>query len=491
MDQETAHVETDHGPHPGGRPRQVLPAIGLALVLVVAAVVVGSRLAGPPPRVAYLALLEQGDAHARAARRTAAVAAYRDAVALLPDDPAAHVRLARVSLEWGRADETLAALAEAERLGADEATVEELRVATHVAGADWPAVVSHSQRLLALAPPEAAEARETRHTLARAYEALEEWEAARAEYEALAQADPTDGLARERLGLLLLGDDPEAVRHLFAAGTGLAQQLLAVLQEPGTAENPAYVSGLQGQVLLGAREWALAARQFERALSINPNYAEARAYLGYALDQVGRSAEARTHLVLAAGLAPDSAVTHVLLGLHYDRQGDLPAARAEYEAAYDLDPQNPATCVEIGQTWAAEREYTAAEVWLQEAVSLQPDDPTWWEILVRFYLAHNITEGRSTEAAAELVRLVPEDAEAHDLHGWAALQAGEYEAAQESLMEALALDPALAPAHYHLGLLRVAQGERGQAEASFVRALDFDTTGEMTLLVERALDDLR
>ena len=135
--------------------------------------------------------------------------------------------------------------------------------------------------------------------------------------------------------------------------------------EPGTAGDPAYVSALLGRVLFEEQEWVLAVRQFERALVHNPDYPDAHAYLGYALDQVGRPGEARSHLLRAVALAPDSAVVHVFLGLHYDRLGDFSAARAAYETAYDLDPDNPATCVEIGQTWAAEGRYMAAEIWLR------------------------------------------------------------------------------------------------------------------------------
>jgi tetratricopeptide (TPR) repeat protein len=465
--------------------------ISLTLVLVVVALVLVSRLVVPPARAPVLGLLRQGDAHAARAERTAAVAAYREAIRLRPGDPAAYLRLAQVYLDWGRAGEALAALTQAEQVGAEETTLERLRVVAYVAREDWPAVVAHGQRLLALTSSETEAAQETRHTLARAYVALGEWDAARAEYEALVSAYPADSLARERLGVLLLGSDPAAVRHLFASGTDLAGQLVTVLQEPGTAGNPAYVSALLGQVLLEAHEWTLAIRQFERALSDNPGYADAHAYLGYALDQVGRSEEARSHLLRAVALAPDSPVSHVFLGLHYDRGGDLVSARAEYEMAYDLDPENPATCVEIGQTWAAERRYVAAEIWLREAISLQPDDPVFWEILVRFYLEHNITgEDRSRDAAAELVRLSPEDARAFDLQGWAALQVAEYDAAESSLLEALFLDPSLASAHYHLGLLRAAQDQHERAREAFIRALDLDTTGALTSLVERALGEI-
>jgi len=460
----------------------------LALALLGGALVLILR----PARAPYLDLLRRGDEHAARAGRTAAVVAYREAALLQPGDPAPYLRLVQVYLDWGRAEDALTAVAEAERLGAEEAdgvSLERLWIAVHTARADWPAVVEHSQRLLALTPAHVLDETETaRHTLARAYVELQEWDAARAEYETLLRADPADLLAHERLGVLLLGKDPIAIQHLFAAGTDLADRLLAAMREPGTADDPAYASALLGRVLFEEQEWALAARQFERALSHNLDYADAHAYLGYTLDQIGRPDEARPHLLRAVALAPDSTVAHIFLGLHHDRLGDFSAARAEYETAYDLDPDNPATCVEIGHTWAAAGRYVAAEIWLLEAVSLRPDDPTLWQVLARFYLDHNITaDGRGVEATERLVELSPDDARAHDLRGWAAYQIGDYGTAQDSFLRAISLDPVLASAHYHLGLLWVVQGAHQKAQESFIRALDLDTTGELVPLVERAM----
>ena len=55
---------------------------------------------------------------------------------------------------------------------------------------------------------------------------------------------------------------------------------------------------------------------------------------------------------------------------------------------------------------------------------------------------------------------------------------------QFHLLRAVALDPALAVAHYHLGRLWAAQGAVQQAREAFARALDLDTTGELAPLVE-------
>lgn len=449
-----------------------------------------------PPAAEYLDLLRQGERHAEAAERTAAVAAYREAAHLRPDDPLPYLRLARVYLDWGRVDEAREALGEAERLGAGEMEVLRLRVGVCEAQSEWRSLAEHARRLLELAPDDC----EARRVLARAYVNLQDWDAARSVYRALLRDDSTGAgnqeIAHERLGVLLLGENTAAaVQHLLAAETELADRLLAVLEKAGETESPQgafgrdpYVSALLGRALLEAQEWALAARQFKRALARRPDYSDAHAYLGCALDQMGYEREAGEHLSRAVALAPDSAVAHTLLGLHYKYQGDLPRARAELETAYDLDRDNPAICVEIGQTWATERRYEMAEIWLREAVSLQPDDSELWETLVRFYLEHHITaSGKAVEAAAELVEMSPEDARAHDLRGWAAFQAGDLEKARQHLQRAIALDPTLAAAHYHLGLLWEAEGRRGRAHEAFTRALDLDTSGRFVPFVERAM----
>jgi len=450
---------------------------GLILFLLAAGLMV---ILGPTP-MPYLDFLRQGAEHAARVERTAAVAAYRQAAHLRPADPEPYLRLAQVYLDWGCTEEALAALAQAERLDRPARSLRSLWVAASVARADWPAVVVHAQRLLALAP----EDRDARLALARAYLQLQEWDRARAEYELLLSVDPADPLAHERLGALLIGDDPAAIQHLFAARTDLAGRLLAALGEASVTDDPAYTRMLVGRVLFEEREWALAAHQFERALAAAPDYPDAHAYLGHALDRMGRSEEARFHLLRAVELAPDSAVAHTFLGLHDDRLGDVSAARAGYEAAYDLDPQNAALCVEIGQTWAAENRYVAAEIWLVQAVSLQPEDPALWEALARFYVDHTIVGGgRAVEATARWIELAPDDARAHDVQGWAAFQAGDYGTARSSLLRAVALDPALAVAHYHLGRLWAAQGAAQQAREAFARALNLDTTGELAPLVE-------
>ncbi len=467
-------------------PRRALVFVGLALLAISLTLILGTT------RTPYADLIRRGDALAEQTHRTAAVAAYRAAAQLRPTDPLPYVQQAQVYLDWGRPDAALDALAEAEQLGADDLLLARLRMRAHIARAAWPAVIEEARRQL---PGDG----EARLAMANAYVQMRDWDAARREYEALLLQAESDSrvaqIAHERLGALLTGRDPAALDHLFAAQTDLARQLLDVLLTKAVADDPAYTDALLGRTLLASGEWALASRCLERAVEIAPHYADAHAHLGHALDQMGRAQQARAHLTRAVALAPDSVPARTFLGLHYDQQGDHAAARAEYEAAYDLDPQSAALCVEIGQTWIAENRYNIAEIWLREAVNLHPDDPTYWEILTRFYLTHQFTlEDRGTDAAETLLVLAPESATAHELRGWAALQADDYEAAEDFLQQALALDPLLASAYYRLGLLHQARGAGegavgAAAREAFIRALDLDTSGVLRPHIERALNE--
>ncbi len=164
--------------------RSAVTPLALTLLAVTLVFILG------PARAPYLALMRQGDEQVARAERSAAVVTYQEAIVLQPDDPFPYLRLAQVYLDWGRVEAALDAIAQGQRLGAGDVALERLWLAAYLARADWPAVVEHSQRLLALASIDtlidtsidAREVSAVRHTLAHAYVELREWDAARAEF---------------------------------------------------------------------------------------------------------------------------------------------------------------------------------------------------------------------------------------------------------------------------------------------------------------------
>jgi len=439
-------------------------------------------VASPGP---FSALLAEGGERAAVRARTAAEAAYREAAALRPSDPAPHLLLAQLYLEWNRPQEGLEAAAAAERLGGPAALVESLRAALYAAQGDWEAAVVHGEAALALAPDDTA----TRHLVAQGCVALGRQEEALAHYRALLEADPADRQARERLGALLALSDPTAASpHLRAASTPLASDLLVALEETAGSD-PAHRLARLGQTCLAHGEPALAALALERAVADSPAYADAHALLGQALDQLGRPDDGLGHLRRAVGLAPGSPLARSLLGLHYLKAGDPAAARPHLEAAYDLDPGNPALSLYLALVYADLGQYGVADLWLDEATRLAPEDPTVWEAVVRFYLDRRMGE-EGLEAAWVLVGLAPASATARDLLGWACFLAGSPAEAEEHLRRALDLDPTLPSAHYHLGRVYTYLGRVEEARTALGRAFDLSTDPALRARVEEALSAL-
>ena len=432
----------------------------------------------------FPALLAAGDAHAANGARTTAEAAYQEAATLHLSDPAPHLRLARLYLDWNRPEEGLAAAAAAEWRGSPAAQVEPLRAALYAALEDWEETVSHGIVALALDPADAT----TRHRVAWGYVALGRAQEARAEYETLLETAPTDSLAHERLGTLLALPDPSAaLPHLQAAGTPLASDLVAALEE-ATGEDRSYRLALVGQTCVRHEEWDLAALALQEAIASSPSYADAHALLGHALDQLDRPQEALPHLEAAAQLAPDSSLARSLLGLHHLQAGDPAIARPHLEAAYDIAPDNPALCLYLAYLYADLGYYDTTETWLEEAIRLAPEDPAVLEAAARFYLDRGLAEGqRGMETALALVLLHPESAAAHDILGWAQFLSHHYPQAEEHLLRAVQLDPGMASVYYHLGRVYTDLERVEEARAALTRALDLNTDPALRAEIEQAL----
>jgi len=455
--------------------------------LVALAVLMGCAVA-PPPTVPpttdlFLRLLAAGDVLAANARRTAAEEVYREAGAVRPADPAPHLRLARLYLDWNRPREGLMAAAAAERLGAPAASVAALRTALYAALDDWESVRAYGALAVSLNPSDV----ESRRRLAQAHLTLGHIEAARLQWEAVLRFAPDDALAHEALGVLLTISDPATgLPHLDAAGTPLAVDVRAVLSE--TTDDPAYRLARIGQVCLSYDRPALAAAALRRAVADNPGYADAHALLGQALERMGQSEEALDHLRRAVHLAPDSPLARSLLGSHLLRQGRPAEARPHLEVAYDLDPTNPVFCLYLAWLYADLGMYNAADLWIREAIRLSADDPRAMEAVARFCLERGLSR-RGVEAARALMEMAPEGSEAYDLLGWALFLGGDPTGALERLERALEWDPDLASAYYHLGRVYTYLGQTERAREMLMRAQDINTNPALRALIDRALEE--
>jgi tetratricopeptide (TPR) repeat protein len=332
--------------------------------------------------------------------------------------------------------------------------------------------------------------------LAEVYLAHKDWSRARETLQALVVLSPDDAELLYRLGLLQALEEREAAignleraAELDASLTDKATHMRQTLADLQADDDPAYTAAQLGLGYMEVGEWALAEGAFSRAVALNPAYGEAVAYLGYTRGMLGESPLPAMQQALA--LSPDSPIVHYLAGLTWKQLERWSQARAEFEQAYDLDPQNPAIAVEIAGTHRAEGQPQWAEIWLQEALRLAPGDSRFEMLLVQFYVDDEYrVEEVGLPMAQRMVSEQPENAEAHDALGWARFLLGDVDMAERELVRALALDPQLARAHYHIGALREYQSRPQDAIEAYREAARLDPDGVFGTRAGRALNRL-
>lgn len=129
----------------------------------------------------------------------------------------------------------------------------------------------------------------------------------------------------------------------------------------------------QGVTLTRSGRFNEAADAFRRAVTLNPDLAEAHHELGYALFRLKKYDESITALEQAIRLRPKSADSYHVLGLSYGataRRGE--AVKALRQAAAN-NPNSPAFYFDLGLALKNAEDYPAAARAFQNAVRLRPN----------------------------------------------------------------------------------------------------------------------
>ncbi|HZY43254.1 MAG TPA: tetratricopeptide repeat protein [Anaerolineae bacterium] len=284
------------------------------------------------------------------------------------------------------------------------------------------------------------------------------------------------------LAKLIALDDPISTKdHFTQAPVDQAQEFLAALNDPQSSD-PAYRSVALGRAYLVDNDLQLAARAFQTATLFNPNYADAFAYYGFTLDQLGQAGGAQ--LDRAVEINRDLVVARYFRALHAIAQGDQSSALIDLKVAIDREPQNYLVAIELGRAYARQADFVSAEKWLQVARDLRPEDVLSWQVLCEFYSSTGAND-QAIAAAQQAVVLAPNDAEAHVWLGRAHVLSGNFQFAEQELRTAVRLEPRSATAHYFLGRFLKRNTDEGRLE--FERASALDPTGAIGDLARREL----
>lgn len=276
--------------------------------LAVCLMVTGILLAQRPPVEEAWNLLAKGD-------RQQAVRLLHQLIKKNPADADARLLLGSILSEDGNRDESITQLTEAVRLR-----------------------------------PKSAQAQ---NALGEALNGFGETKAAKDAFEKAVALDPRFAQPKINLGLALLeaGDFRTAATHLDRA--------LALL---GNKPDAAYPQYLRAKIYTEENDPAKAAALLNKAIALNPGFAEAWSDLGQARKSLANDTGAIAAFKKAVTLMPNGAVAQYRLGSEYLRQGETAQAVIHLKEAARLNPNDQSTLYSLqralrenGETAEAER----------------------------------------------------------------------------------------------------------------------------------------
>ena len=440
----------------------------------------------PYPR-AFSAAMQQAETLCASREYGAALQSYQQASEQDPESPLPWLRMGQVLLLQHRFVPASSAFLEAEIRGGGIEAV--LGLGQSRAGrGDWASAIGQWLRAQALDPEDP----RVYVALGRASIAVGQFQQAQDYISRALRLQPTpqdNATAHVLLGRLLVSEQPELAKSAFREAGD--EDMLAVLQVASAEHSPARQALLLGNAFLQRGELTLARHHLQRAVALAPGDAEPLAYLAHTLDQQGETVAALDLLEQALELDENSALVLYFLGTHYRFVGNLEKAQDALWQALLQDPENAALRAELAATLADQGDYPAAEEWYMAAADSASEDVDFQFMLVHFYLDHlyRVQEG-GLPAAQALITMIPEDARAYDLLGWAYHLSGQQDQGLLALHEALERDPDLVSAHYHLGSLYATLGQRELAHNHLQRAVDLDTGGHYRNRAELVLREI-
>jgi len=282
---------------------------------------------------------------------------------------------------------------------------------------------------------------------------------------------------------------PAQISVLYArslAAEGHTESAIVRMKEAAAeAGDSAQIHDDLGSLYAQRRDWANAEEQFDEALRLQPDFAEAHLQLGFvfqaeqkgdpaaewtqavtlapnnaqiallagkALADAGLDEKAAPILEQALHLDPGSSQAQYALALVYQRNNRVSDAADLLKKVIEAEPKNTAALVNLGLALSQLHRAQEALPYLQQAIALDPKNLTAHQDLAAAYLQVDQVANAVTELRAALA-LAPDSPKAHYDLGVAYKLQDDSADAIPQLEAAEKLDPSGYEAPYVLGLL--------------------------------------
>lgn len=276
---------------------------------------------------------------------------------------------------------------------------------------------------------------------------------AMSDYNAVLHSNPDNSKALFQIGLL------QGQSSNIAGAVSAFQRAIKV--DPNFAEAH-YNLGLAIIAESKNPEWPRALAQFEAALKLRPHYPEAMNMVGVSMLETGAPATAIPQFRSALLLNPESAELHFNLGRALENTGDNSGAYIEYMAALHHKSFYPEADVALGNLLYLRADYASAASRFEAALMQNPDiEAAHYGLAKSLRAQGNISAAQSEflQAKALLQRQSDAIRSSHLSNESLELaKKGDFAAAVQTARQALALEPESAITHYNLGLLLADSG---------------------------------
>ena len=214
--------------------------------------------------------------------------------------------------------------------------------------------------------------------------------------------------------------------------------------------------------------------RFREAILLDPAFAMAHARIGFVLAITGSNlAEGLPHLEKAFQLTTgrNDLSRLYILAWYAESKQDYRGAMRAYRELISRFPKETDARQRLARMFVGEGQYQDAEKTLLEAIALDPEAPLPHNTLSSLLLISNQFD-RAIAEARTFVNLLPREPNALDSLGLALEARNDFETAESTYRQALALNPSFWVARVHLAGALFRQGRYSEARAEGQRFLD-------------------